>query len=130
MFSLILCPCFADQFLRASHTGGMELSEDEENLHNKNDATASNSLAVVPWVPSQFQLPTSSEADASQMEEVDDMGEATMDIEEYGNPSIGQANAYEFGVRRESDSLNQWQQQHCMMPQLPQSTSTAITWFR
>lgn len=134
VFLLILFACSTDQFLRTSQSGNVKLDEDEE-LPEKNDAVKNSSLAVVPWVPSQFQLlPTSGmdtpQTQATELMEADDMGEATMDIEENNNPSIGQGNAYEFGGMRENDGLNQWQQQHCMIPQLPQTTSTPITWFQ
>ncbi|KAK9192784.1 hypothetical protein WN944_003477 [Citrus x changshan-huyou] len=132
--SLDLVSGFKNQFLRTSQSGNVKLDEDEE-LPEKNDALKNSSLAVVPWVPSQFQLlPTSGmdtpQTQATELMEADDMGEATMDIEENNNPSIGQGNAYEFGGIRENDGLNQWQQQHCMIPQLPQTTSTPITWFQ
>lgn len=131
--SLDLVSGFKNQFLRTSQSGNLKLYEDEE-LPEKNDAMKNSSLAVVPWVPSQFQLlPTPGmdalQTEATELMEADDMGEATMDIEENNNPSIGQGNAYEFGGMRDNDGLNQWQQQHCMIPQLPQTASTPITWF-
>jgi hypothetical protein len=98
-------------------------------------------LAVVPWVPSQL-LPapaTESRMDAPElMEEAEEMEATTMDVEEdnnsnNNNASIeqGHPNAHAYSEVAGSDGLHQWQQQyHCMMQQLPQNTSTPITWFR
>jgi hypothetical protein len=69
------------------------------------------------------------------------MGEAAMDIEEdnndqnySGSVGLGQAQgnqAFGFGgIRVGSDGLPQWQQQHCLVPQIPQNPNpTPVTWL-
>ncbi|RVW27940.1 hypothetical protein CK203_094116 [Vitis vinifera] len=63
------------------------------------------------------------------MEEAEEMEVTTMDIED-NNLNPEQQQEHGFGGMRGSESLHQWQQQHCMTPQLPQNMSTPITWFR
>ncbi|KAJ0014204.1 hypothetical protein Pint_21413 [Pistacia integerrima] len=131
--SLNLVSGFKNQILWASQT--RNTNEDEEYLHDENNATTDKCLAVVPWVPSQFPVASNSGTDASQMEpldlmEADNMEEAAMDIEENNNSSIEQGQSNEFGGMREGEGLPQWPQQHCLIPQFPQSTSTPITWFQ
>lgn len=96
-------------------------------------------LAVVPWVPSQLFPASATEIfrmDAPElMEEAEEMEAATMDIEEDNNNNAsieqGHPNAHAYSEVAGSDGLHQWQQQyHCMIQQLPQNTSTPITWFR
>lgn len=127
--------CCTDQFLRGSQTRHVKLVEDEDYLQDKNNATTVKCLAVVPWVPSQFPNASDPGTDTSQTEptdlmEADNMGEADMDIEDNSNSSIGQGHTNQFGGMREGESLPQWPQQHCLIPHLPQSTSTPITWFQ
>ncbi|KAJ7973700.1 DBH-like monooxygenase [Quillaja saponaria] len=105
-----------DQYFWSSH-GRVKPAEKEASSEDANN----DSWAVVPWVPSQF-LPTPS-TEVTQMEP-EGMGEALMDIEE----SIDQPTC--DGITTGIQGLHQWQQQHCMIPQLPQNTSTPITWFR
>ena len=71
--------------------------------------------------------------EASELMEAEETGATTMDIEEdYNNAGIGQVHpsVNVCGEMPGSEGLHQWQQQHCMMPQFPQNTSTPITWFR
>lgn len=124
-----------DQIFQASQTECMKFVEDEEYLHDKNNATTDSCLAIVPWVPSQFPIASDPVVDASQEEaadlmEGDNMEEAAMDIEENNDPRIEQGQANEFGGMREGQGLPPWPQQHCLIPQLPQSTSTPIRWFQ
>lgn len=125
---------FKSQLLGSNQSDRVKLSEEEAMEDRKDDR-----LAVIPWVPSQ--LPPASatgvaEADAlDMMEEAEEMEAATMDVEEDNNSNASteqvQPNIHIYGGIAGSDGLHQWQQQHhCMVPQLPQNTSTPITWFR
>lgn len=125
-FSLIFCygVLSAEKFLRSSYYC-MKSDEDEDNKIE--------CKAVVPWVPSQLQ-PTPSmevlqaEAEGEFMED-EEMGTAAMEIEESStSPAQGTSNGYGGGTWNEG--FPQWQQQHCMIPQLPQNTSTPITWLQ
>ncbi|KAK7845251.1 hypothetical protein CFP56_009873 [Quercus suber] len=119
----------------------LSFSVDSELISGFKKEEASNAatrgcLAVVPWVPSQLPpMPaTQMEApEASELMEAEETGATTMDIEEdYNNAGIGQVHpsVNVCGEMPGSEGLHQWQQQHCMMPQFPQNTSTPITWFR
>ncbi|KAF8364841.1 hypothetical protein HHK36_013474 [Tetracentron sinense] len=86
-------------------------------------------LAVIPWVSSQF--PPSSGMEASAIGESEPMEAeveeaATMDIEEDNKCAI-EGEIREPGMGG-GEGLHQWQQQHCMTPQLPQNTSPPLTW--
>lgn len=90
-------------------------------------------LAVVPWVPRlQIPAPTSmhvpQEEASPQLMEAEEVGEETMDIEDDNNLSSQQP--YGYGGMDGANAIHQWHQQHCMIPQLPQQTSSPITWFR
>lgn len=115
---------FKEQFLRSSYYG-MKCDEDEDNKIQ--------CKAVVPWVPSQLQPTPSmevSQAEAGgEFMEDEEMGTAAMEIEESStSPAQGTSNGYGGGMWNEG--FPQWQQQHCMIPQLPQNTSTPITWLQ
>ncbi|KGN65518.1 uncharacterized protein LOC101205533 [Cucumis sativus] len=123
---------FKSEFLRENcYDGRVKCGEDDEDMviENKN-------LAVVPWVP-RLQVPTSStmnvpqEEEAPQLMEAEEVGEATMEIEEDNNLNNSQQ-GYGYGGMDGANGIHQWhhQQQHCMIPQLPQQTSSPITWFR
>ncbi|KAL3585515.1 hypothetical protein D5086_012382 [Populus alba] len=137
---------FKKQFLWSSQSGQVKPPEEEEA-----GARRDNSMAVVPWVPSQAQhafAMMDNNASAPQTEGVielmdfEEMGEATMDIEEDNDTNnysesveLGQAQgnqAFGFGgIRAGSDGFPQWSQQHCMMPQIAQNANpTPITWFQ
>lgn len=104
----------------------------------KSDAI-NNSLAVVPWVPSNFQLGMMKESNMTNpsfepMEADEEL--ATMEIEEEAGYVAGEmnfANANGIvgaGVNGVDDlRQQQWQQQHCMIPNIPTpNSSTPITW--
>lgn len=139
----------ADQFIWSNQSGEVKLPEDEEAFASEK-ARNNNSMAVVPWVPSQAQ-PGSVQAmmDSSnvartegvvELMEDEEMGEATMDIEVENNNysdsvGLGQGQGSQpfgfGGIRAGNDGLPQWQQQHCMIPQIPQNANpTPITWLR
>lgn len=89
--------------------------------------------AVDPWVPSQ--LPSAQgdrvlhQADVLDMMEAEDMEGVTMDVED-NSVSAGQRTAIDAGLVGLKERLHQWQQQHCMIPPPPYSTSTPIVWYR
>ncbi|KAG7578893.1 hypothetical protein ISN45_Aa03g030580 [Arabidopsis thaliana x Arabidopsis arenosa] len=89
-----------------------DLCADDDDEKNKQQA-------VVRWDQSQFQ---SFEPEITELDGEDAMmEEAAMDVEE---PSLPQ--------QQKPGGLLQWQQQqlHCMVPQLPQTNSTPISWYR
>lgn len=102
--------------------------DDEMGTENKN-------MAVVPWVPRlQIPAPTNmnvSQEEAPQLMEAEELGEATMEIEDDNSSS---QQSYTYGGNGNGmdgvNAIHQWHQQHCMIPQLPQQTSSPITWFR
>lgn len=98
-----------------------------------------NSLAVVPWVPSNGQVGTMKEPDMTNpsfepMEADEEL--ATMEVEEetgYVGGEMDFANVNDIvgaGVNRVDDlRQQQWQQQHCMIPNIPPpKSSIPITW--
>ncbi|XP_054787719.1 uncharacterized protein LOC129293663 [Prosopis cineraria] len=93
------------------------------------DENNRNRLALVPWEPSQFRSALSAQDSNTDSMESEQMGEeASMDIEEqdYNNSSIHQTTIH--GELTGTEGLQPWQQQHCLIPQLPQNTSTPISW--
>ncbi|KAL5767393.1 hypothetical protein ACOSQ2_014176 [Xanthoceras sorbifolium] len=130
--SLNLVSGFKNEFLRVRQSSHMKLPEDDEYSDNKN-ATTKNCLAVIPWVPSQSQFPHTSGVDVSQTEAPESMEaedeQVEMDIEDSNTTNMEQGQMYEYGGMRD-EGIHQWPQQHCMMPQFPQNTSTPITWFK
>ncbi|KAK3229603.1 hypothetical protein Dsin_001484 [Dipteronia sinensis] len=129
--SLNLVSDFKKVFLRGQ-SRHMRLGEEEEYLNNKN-GTANNCLAVIPWVPTQSQFPHNPGMDVSQTEALESMEaedeEMEMDIEDSSTTVTEQGHVYGYGGMRE-EGVHQWPQQYCMIPQLPQNTSTPITWFK
>lgn len=105
--------------------------EDEAERQGLNPIRANESLAVVPWVPSQFPSTQGREVPEENLMESDDAGAATMDIEENnvvaetgkGWQLSGMSNVF-------PSQWQQQQQQHCMIPQLPQNMSTPVVWYR
>ncbi|KAJ6731946.1 DBH-LIKE MONOOXYGENASE [Salix purpurea] len=138
---------FKNQFLWLSQSGGARSVEEEEE-EEEAGARRDDSMAVVPWVPSQAQpafvqeiMYNNASVPQTELMDSDEMGEAAMDIEEDNNDlnhnasvGLGQAQgnqAFGFGgIRAGSDGLPQWQQQHCLVPQIPQNPNpTPITWI-
>ncbi|CAK9329906.1 unnamed protein product [Citrullus colocynthis] len=119
---------FKSEFLRENrYDGRLKFDEDDEEMGTEN-----KNLAVVPWVP-RLQVPASTnmevpQEEAPQLMEAEEAGEATMEIEEDNLSSNQQA--YGYGGMDGATAIHQWHQQHCMIPQLPQQTSSPITWFR
>ncbi|GLT80280.1 hypothetical protein SLA2020_517310 [Shorea laevis] len=125
---------FKKQFLQSGNPASLNSADDEAAAMSKTNIVSENECrAVVPWVPSI--VPSIVGEDVSSLEapqsmDPDDMGEASMDIEESNNVSMEQEPGYGFGGLNASEGIQQWPQQHCMIPQPPQNTFTPITWFR
>ncbi|XP_040999027.1 uncharacterized protein LOC121244866 [Juglans microcarpa x Juglans regia] len=121
---------FKNQLFGSNQYSQVKSAEEEEPIKDENNSC----LAVVPWVPSQ-RCPAPATEVPQLMEEAEEMV-AAMDIEEdnnKSNASIEQSHPSVhnmYGGIVGSDGLYQWQQQHCMIPQLSQNTYTPISWFR
>lgn len=104
-------------------------AEDEAERHGLNPIRANESLAVVPWVPSHIPSTQGTEVPEENLMDSDDAEAATMDIEE-NNVVAETGKGWQLsGMSNVFPS--QWQQQqHCMIPQLPQNTPTPIVWYR
>ncbi|ESQ44523.1 hypothetical protein EUTSA_v10003466mg [Eutrema salsugineum] len=128
---------FNNRFLRDASRADDEHGEDQ---------TSKKCQAVVCWNPSQSpysqSIGTFQQPRALEIIELDESGEdAVMDdaaavIEEDNRssglsfPQQGQQQLQQE-VPTNGFGFQQWQQQqHCMVPQLPQVNSTPITWFR
>ncbi|XP_058068426.1 uncharacterized protein LOC131217506 [Magnolia sinica] len=103
--------------------------EDDEASMDENLASTNHCLAVVPWVPSQLHADHLEINGLSEPMDTEEAGAVTMEVEEE-NPSTsvgGQEEARVPAGMGGGDGLQQWQQ-HCLTPQIPQSTSTPIMW--
>nr|GMC65048.1 STE20-like serine/threonine-protein kinase [Ipomoea batatas] len=105
-----------------------QLGQDEDGAKEMGNTSAARNqcLAVVPWVPSQFPTQGSSQTDITDMMDAEELEEATMEVEDNGFAAADQRSMDMGG----NEGLQQWQQQHCMVPQPPQNVSTPITWYR
>ncbi|XP_022921355.1 uncharacterized protein LOC111429650 [Cucurbita moschata] len=107
--------------------GRLKFGENDEEMGTEN-----KNLAVVPWVP-RLQVPATTTMDVAQeeapqlMEAEEEVGEATMEVED---ENLSSQRAYGYGGMDGASGIHQWHQQHCMIQQLPQQTSSPITWFR
>lgn len=102
------------------------------------NAASNQSLAVIPYVPSDSQFPYLQRVDVPQteapelMEAENEQVEMTdMDVEDSSsiNSNMEQGQVYDYGGMRD-EGVHQWSQQHCMMPTFAQNTSTPISWYR
>ncbi|XP_068327914.1 uncharacterized protein [Pyrus communis] len=122
---------FKDQFPRSGHYGPRQSAAgDDEAVQNSENQCK----AVVPWVYSKLRPRPSMEVSQSEapeeLMEAEEMGTATMEIEEESREGQGMANGCGGGMWTSNEGFPQWQQQHCMIPQPPQNTTMPITWFR
>ncbi|PIN18166.1 hypothetical protein CDL12_09163 [Handroanthus impetiginosus] len=105
---------------------------DDEAEETNNSGSGNGCLAVVPWVPSQMSWTPvaefSSQVDNSEMMDAQEVGEATMEVED--GVDIEQRNVNEGGGVTLGEGFNQWQQPHCLIPQPPHNTTTPIVWYR
>lgn len=92
-------------------------------------------LAIVPWVPPQPSTSCSEDENNSntiELMEADEMGEeqedegAMMDVEQEDNNSSNYNYPAMLNLHHQAEGF----QQHCFLPQIPQNTSTPITWTR
>ncbi|PIA43934.1 hypothetical protein AQUCO_01800171v1 [Aquilegia coerulea] len=114
-----LIPGFKNGLFWSGPSDFLRSVEDQTDFKDKKDGT-NDCLAVVPWVSNQ--LPSASGVDGpavtelSEPMETEDVEGATMEIEEGMDT-------------RSYEGLQQWQQQHCMTPQVPPSAAaTPIMW--
>ncbi|VVA99099.1 unnamed protein product [Arabis nemorensis] len=104
----------------------------DDDLYDEDDKTNKHQ-AIVCWNPSQFQFLESTgtikESHEPEIVELDGedtmMEEAAMDVDEGNSGSASLPQQQQL-----AEGSYQWQQQlHCMVPQLPQTNSTPISWF-
>lgn len=114
---------------------------DSSNNQDQNDEN-NRHLAIVPWVPQPSTSCSSKSYDDSEdnnnsntieLMEADEMGEeqedegAMMDVEQEDNDSSNYNNhPTMLNLHHQAEGF----QQHCFLPQIPQNTSTPITWTR
>ncbi|KAL8168067.1 hypothetical protein V2J09_009566 [Rumex salicifolius] len=87
-------------------------------------------LAVIPWIPAQqmhhVQPLEVSEMEVSEPMDAEEMG-TTMEAEDnMVGPGLQSTNEFDQPNWSHTETLQQWQQQHCIFPQLPQSTTSPI----
>ncbi|CAH9070452.1 unnamed protein product [Cuscuta epithymum] len=109
-------------------------AEDEEP---KETGNSDECLAVVPWVPSQLTASgphcVSSQTDITEdmMMDAEDLEGATMEVEDNDISTEGRGiHDVSASVMAGNEGWQQWQQQHCMVPQPLQNVSTPITWYQ
>ncbi|KAK7358459.1 hypothetical protein VNO77_00387 [Canavalia gladiata] len=118
---------------------GLESQEHEQERNNRE-------LAVVPWVPSpssRFSIVDDSLNTNAELMEADEMegeGSMMMDVEQEdaaGNSITSASSTIHFPTipnlhqqHQGFGAMTEGFQQHCLLPQLPQNTSTPITWTR
>lgn len=90
--------------------------------------TTNNCMAVVPWVQSAACNELSYQSDTSDMMDAEGVETTAMEVED-SNATFNRPSVREPGTVL-NEGIHHWQQQHCMIPQLPQNTSTPIVWFR
>ncbi|KAM1724432.1 hypothetical protein EV1_022384 [Malus domestica] len=122
LFKPVNSPLFFS--FRSELIPGFKAAGDDEAVQNSENQCK----AVVPWVYSKLGPRPSMEV--SQSEAPEEMGTATMEIEEGSREGQGMANGCSGGMWTSNEGFPQWQQQHCMIPQPPQNTTTPIAWFR
>ncbi|KAF8392781.1 hypothetical protein HHK36_021018 [Tetracentron sinense] len=133
-FSIMVNPYlisgFKNQVMWSGHPNPIKTMEDEAASAEQNVVATNDHLAVVPWVPSQLPPAFGMEALATGMSEpmeAEEVEPASMEIED-NNIFAAEGQSREASGMGGSEGLQHWQQQHCMIPQLPPNTSTPITW--
>lgn len=130
-----LISCFKNQAILGSHLNTVRPSEEDEPGRNGDNREVNTCRAVIPWIPSQHldQRPPvlSSQTQASESMDAEEMEEATMEIESDSIPDAGQhVSGYINHPSIGGCFQHQWQQQHCMIPQPPQNVTTPLVWYR
>lgn len=117
-----------NQLLWSNHSSQWRALDSDERKDDNKSGPQNECLAVVPWVPPQLHSTRGEEAvpqiDVSDMMEADDMEVSAMDVEDN---TVSSEQKMGMNV---NEGLQQWQQQHCMIPQPPQNISTPIVWFQ
>lgn len=126
-------PCAPDKFYWSNEPAHEKLIEDETG-DAETDKGGTNCQAVVPWIPSQCPPASGIEllqTEGSEAMEAEEMGDGTMEIEDASESyPVAQEQAHGYAGQSASEGFQQWQQPHCMTPQLPQSVSTPLVWYR
>ncbi|KAF9617532.1 hypothetical protein IFM89_037344 [Coptis chinensis] len=109
----------------SGYSGLFKTGENQTEPMGKNAGT-NNCLAVVPWVSNK--LPSAPGTDSGAVTELSEPMEAedveVMEIEDDSNKMTSEEQAGNTNAWGVAEGLQQWQQQHCMTPQLPPSTAT------
>ncbi|KAG8380915.1 hypothetical protein BUALT_Bualt06G0066300 [Buddleja alternifolia] len=117
----------------AFESNSLKLPNNEAAEDNNNSDASNDTLVVVPWVLSQLPFASgtefSSQDDNSEMMDVQEVDEASMDVED-GNGIELRNNINEVGMMGFNEGFHQWQKQHCMIPQPPRNTTTPLVWYR
>lgn len=97
----------------------------DEDLSDK--TRSGDCMAVVPWTSNSYPhfvqaISANGGDEMDTQQEVQELmeAEATMDIDDGDDGSFQSLGA----------GLSQWQQQHCMPPNIPPNTNPPISWFR
>ncbi|XP_075512915.1 uncharacterized protein LOC142548462 [Primulina tabacum] len=115
-----------NQVRQSTESSPWRIANEKAESEDGNLQSNSGCLAVIQWIPSP--LPSIHEAKVGQqtdMMEAEATEEATMDVED--DVGVDHENVYVLGS---ANHLHQWQQQHCMIPQLPHNPSTPIVGYR
>ncbi|XP_010248763.1 PREDICTED: uncharacterized protein LOC104591575 [Nelumbo nucifera] len=118
-----------NHMLWSTHTKPVRTADDVAASSDKNRAVANDSLAVVSWVPSQLPPYDAGMTEVPAAEALEPM-EAELNgmMMETEGEIPGQARRAGAMVGVELQALQQWQQEHCMIPELPQNTSAPVMW--
>lgn len=118
-----------NQVRRSNKSSPWRMANEKAESEDGNLQSSNGCLAVIPWVPpplpSMHKAEFGQQTDTSEMMEAEATEEATMDVED--DVAMDQENVYVPGAANHS---HQWQQQQCMIPQLPHNPSTPIVWYR
>lgn len=132
-----LISSFKNQAFLGAHLYPTRPSEDDDLRRNGDDHEVNTCRAVIPWVPSsehqlndQRPAVVSSQPEVSESMDSEEMEGEAMEIED-GAPNFAQRVSEYISHPIISEGLQQqWQQQHCMIPQPPQNITTPIVWYR
>ncbi|KAI4376400.1 hypothetical protein MLD38_014168 [Melastoma candidum] len=121
---------FKSEFPWSNRSSGGNFFVDEV-ADDDRDGSNESCTTVVPWVPSQFPLaPRVEIIDSEVMETEDAGGEGAMEVEE-DNPNPSEVVEGVDQNRGSYGGFHPWQQQqHCLIPQLSQTVSNPIVWYR
>lgn len=123
-----LIPGLKEHFL-ALGNGKLGNSMEKEDT-DKNPMVSNDSLAVVPWVASQFPLASGAKSPSAGVSEAMETEEVEMMDTDYDSDSnISGQRAFEYdGMVQEAGELPHWQQQHSMQPHFLKNNSAPVEW--